>query len=323
MNSEKTVSVIIPHYNSPEKLERMLESIDLKEDDVQVIVVDDRSDKDTDKLSDIRRRYSKKVEFYRNNKGKKGAGTARNIGLRHAMGKWLLFADADDYFTDGAWETIRDACENSDAEVIYFSPTSVIEGTSEESDRHKYLAEMVREYADKGDRESELALRSGFDSPVSKLIRRELVEENGIRFDETPIANDVMFSVKTGITAKKTEGQTKPIYCITKEKTSLSYKNDREFIDCRMNVALNNLKYLRSNTDKGELKLSGSRYFRAAVGKGYRKTDMFRWMVIFAVNGFKPFEIKYLPEIVSGLLKRDFEFMRRDDWKIWKAQKDC
>lgn len=29
----------------------------------------------------------------------KGAGYARNIGLSHARGKWIIFADADDFFT--------------------------------------------------------------------------------------------------------------------------------------------------------------------------------------------------------------------------------
>ena len=86
-------SIIIPHYDIPDLLMRCLKSIPVSED-IQVIVVDDNSpDADTylERYPELSRPY---LEFIRTTKGG-GAGYARNVGLDHAKGKWLLFADAD------------------------------------------------------------------------------------------------------------------------------------------------------------------------------------------------------------------------------------
>ncbi|MBQ5445892.1 MAG: glycosyltransferase family 2 protein, partial [Lachnospiraceae bacterium] len=87
-------SIIIPHYDIPDLLMRCLKSIPVSKE-IQVIVVDDNSpEADTylEKYPELSRPY---LEFIRTTKGG-GAGYARNIGLEHAKGEWLLFADADD-----------------------------------------------------------------------------------------------------------------------------------------------------------------------------------------------------------------------------------
>ena len=110
-------SIIIPHYNIPDLLMRCLESIPVSED-IQVIVVDDNSsDADTylERYPELSRPY---LEFIRTTKGG-GAGYARNVGLDHAKGKWLLFADADDLYVDDMYEIIRPYAD-SKADIIFF-----------------------------------------------------------------------------------------------------------------------------------------------------------------------------------------------------------
>ena len=89
-------SVIIPHYNIPKLLQRCLDSIpDIP--DIQVIVVDDNSSVekvDFDNFPGKGRKYTTAIF----DKAGGGAGHARNIGLKHAEGKWLVFADSDDFF---------------------------------------------------------------------------------------------------------------------------------------------------------------------------------------------------------------------------------
>ena len=80
---------------------RCLGSIPIRED-VQVIVADDNSDiteVDDVNLFSLPEKYPH-VEFIwgKNENGRKGAGYARNLGLEKAKGKWLVFADADDFF---------------------------------------------------------------------------------------------------------------------------------------------------------------------------------------------------------------------------------
>lgn len=55
-----------------------------------------------DRYPELSRPY---LEFIRASKNG-GAGYARNVGLEHAKGKWLLFADADDFYVDNMYDII-------------------------------------------------------------------------------------------------------------------------------------------------------------------------------------------------------------------------
>ena len=116
-------SIIIPHKGIPDLLMRCLKSIPMSED-IQVIVVDDNSpDADTylERYPELSRPY---LEFIRTTKGG-GAGYARNVGLEHAKGKWLLFADADDFYVEDMYDIISSNAD-SEADVIYFKIESVL-----------------------------------------------------------------------------------------------------------------------------------------------------------------------------------------------------
>ena len=96
MNMKYNYSIIIPHKNIPTLLQRCLDSIPQR-DDVQVIIVDDNSDPsivDFENFPGLKRKNTI-VVF---DKSSKGAGHARNIGIEHSNSKWLIFADADDFF---------------------------------------------------------------------------------------------------------------------------------------------------------------------------------------------------------------------------------
>lgn len=76
-------SIIIPHFNSPHKLRRLLLSIP-ERDDLQIVVVDDTSTKMISEFEALKHEFSY-VEFY-STVINGGGGKARNIGLDHATG---------------------------------------------------------------------------------------------------------------------------------------------------------------------------------------------------------------------------------------------
>ena len=82
-------SIIIPHKNIPDLLQRCLNSIP-RRTDIQIIVVDDNSDPKKVDFEHFPGVGEKCVEVYFTKEGK-GAGYARNMGLKYAKGKWLLF----------------------------------------------------------------------------------------------------------------------------------------------------------------------------------------------------------------------------------------
>ena len=210
-------SIIIPHYNIPDLLIRCLRSIPVSED-IQVIVVDDNSpDADfyIDKYPELSRPY---IEFIRAPKNG-GAGYARNIGLDHATGKWLLFDDADDLYVDDMYEIILPYVE-SNADVIYFKEKSVLSSDIHQViKRVEYMNKYIDEYFETG---CEKFVRLRYPQPWGKMIKREFVENYQFRFDEVEYSNDSFFSVCTGYYANEIDVSKQVLYIYTYRKNSLA-----------------------------------------------------------------------------------------------------
>jgi glycosyltransferase involved in cell wall biosynthesis len=89
--SASGVSVVIPCYNHAHFLEEAIESVLAQSySDFEIIVVDDGS---TDNTAEVVRRHSPVRYVYQENAG---LSSARNTGLRHSGGEFLVFLDADD-----------------------------------------------------------------------------------------------------------------------------------------------------------------------------------------------------------------------------------
>lgn len=207
-------SFIIPHKNTPELLQKCLDSIP-RRDDVQIIVVDDNSDSDKVDFLNFPGLTDPTVDVYLTKEGK-GAGYARNVGLEYAAGKWLVFADADDFFNP----CIRDALDeyvDSEADVVFLKNTSIVLPERLPSMRGTELNRRV-----------DLALKTGdysmavlYSSPWQKFFKRELLEKNNIRFNEVRWGNDVVFMGRVAASAKIFAASSKPIYCLTESSGSI------------------------------------------------------------------------------------------------------
>ena len=245
------LSIVIPHYNSINTLRKLLDSIPVR-DDIEIIVVDDKSNKNITEFNQLveSEKYNH-VKFLKNNTNKKGAGVCRNIGLRYVTKEWILFADADDFFMDGFVDKIKDYVD-TDFDIVYFTPTSIDLITNEKSDRHVVFEKLINDYLQKKDRKSELKLRYEFPVPWSKLIKVQLIKENDIQFDEVIAANDIMFSAKIGYHAKKITASENVIYCVTKNKGSLTNTISEEVFDTRLQVRINYCKYLKNKLNKDD-----------------------------------------------------------------------
>ncbi len=217
-----SLSIIIPYKNTANYLDRLLDSI-FSENfyDVQTIVIDDNSKKNVVTLENIKKKYSDKVIFLKQDANKKGAGAARNIGMRYATGNYLLFADADDFFVKGWYEIVKKFFD-SDYDIVFFEPTSSSELKQGISTRHIRYKRLVDSYINNANNENEDKLRYEFVVPWSKLIRRELVYTNNINFDEVLYANDNMFSVKCGYCANNIYASNSIIYNVVESADSLT-----------------------------------------------------------------------------------------------------
>ena len=92
------LSIIIPTYKRPLLLNRALQSIYIQDtESVQVIVIDDCNDCSA---FDVVKNYP--ANYYAKRNINKGLGNSRNTGINLSLGKYLIFLDDDDYFTENA-----------------------------------------------------------------------------------------------------------------------------------------------------------------------------------------------------------------------------
>jgi len=206
-------SIIIPHYNSPDLLLRCLKSIPVRED-IQVIVVDDCSpEADTYlmKYAELSRPY---LELYSTGTNG-GGGKARNVGLQYAKGKWVLFADADDSFVNGYIDLLEKYYSTS-ADIVFFRARCFNEAGKEVRGIKEKLYEL---YEQRGD---DRVFRYCYTEPWGKMLRRSLIVDNDIKFEEVIVANDFLFSVKTGYYSKEVIISNEYLYNYTIMKSSTS-----------------------------------------------------------------------------------------------------
>lgn len=188
-------AVVIPHYNSPGTLKRLVNSIP-ERTDIEVIIVDDVSNAECikeirgDSILNTRARviYSEEKLF---------GGGARNMGLTVASAEWVLFADADDYYDDSAFEHLDAAIDEhrDQVDVFYFKAQGFDEATAaptQRADRYNQLIDNYQNY-------------SRFDNvvPWNKIIRRNIIVEHSLQFDLSQHANDVLFSARLGFATSR------------------------------------------------------------------------------------------------------------------------
>lgn len=93
-NEKPTVSVIIPTYNRAHLIGRSIQSVlDQTYRDFEIIVVDDGSSDNTEEV--ITGFIDARIRYVRHQQNK-GAGAARNTGIKLAKGKYIAFQDSDD-----------------------------------------------------------------------------------------------------------------------------------------------------------------------------------------------------------------------------------
>lgn len=92
-------SIIIPLYNAEKYIERCLNSIRKQVyEDYEVIIVDDGSTDNSWKKAHLMTEKDQRFHLFQIPHS--GPGAARNKGVAHAAGQYILFMDADDYWID-------------------------------------------------------------------------------------------------------------------------------------------------------------------------------------------------------------------------------
>lgn len=189
------LAIIIPGYNCEKDIYKCLKSI-LKQSKLNytVFFIDDGS---TDSTKNIVKSFNNEHIKYIYQKNS-GVSVARNNGLYYAREfEYIMFADSDDWFEDGAFDIIQKTidCSNKadyilfDWNEYYFENNIKKRKTCKMNERFSYETKIE-------DIKTHLLRSRSGGSPWAKLFKNEIIRENNIKFiKELPYAEDYLFNL--------------------------------------------------------------------------------------------------------------------------------
>ena len=234
----KDFSVIIPQRNAVSTLPRLLASIPQSEK-IEIIIVDNTPTPIS--KSDIH--FDGEYTLLWSSPDRH-AGGARNVGIDNAHGKWLVFADADDFFTDEAFDMFYDNYD-SDAEIVHFGMSGIYEESGKEANRGKKYRDLIKAYL-QGNCE-EIDIRLQFVTPCCKMVSHDLIQRHNLHYDEIRAGNDKYFSITSGYYARKIKVVDRVCYVATVSKGSLTRSWNYDIIKSRLYSMLHCNQFLKQH----------------------------------------------------------------------------
>ncbi|MBC2243096.1 glycosyltransferase [Listeria booriae] len=197
-----SISVILPVYNVANYLEKCLNSV-LSQTfrDFEIIVVDDGS---TDGSSDILAVYNQLVpNLYLYTQTNAGLSAARNLGLKHAKGKYIYFLDSDDYLELDMFEKCVQLAERYQLDFVKFDARPFSDTAEVEWNRYDSMAFLEPYKLYQLDDWLKKQYQH-YNSPVWLfLIRHSLIRENGLAFQEGLLHEDELFTPQMFAVSKR------------------------------------------------------------------------------------------------------------------------
>ena len=195
-------SVIMCAYNLEKIVNIAIESVlNQKFDNYELIIVNDGS---LDNTLEVLKKYEEKANGkirVINNKKNIGLSASRNKAIRQAKGEYIVHLDGDDtLYNRNTLANIDATIGDQDYDIIYFGVQYVGGGNK------LYLPN-----AQNSTREARIVCDMHF-AVASKVWRKEFLEKNNLTFIEGMYYEDMVYSIKAAIKAKKTTFRAIPIY---------------------------------------------------------------------------------------------------------------
>lgn len=176
MKSDIMVSFIIPAYNAEKTIESCIESIiSYKGEELEVLIIENGSSDATTEISQELENKDARVKLYHS---EKGVSNARNLGIQKALGKWIVFVDADDRVRTDQLENLFNDAEYQDADMILYGHCIQKNVKSVTMKEEKYVGEEVENV-----REKMLENPTRYMQAWAKLLNRELIVSNNLLFN--------------------------------------------------------------------------------------------------------------------------------------------
>lgn len=198
------ISVIVPTYNDEEYLRECIEHIieqDIGFENIQLIIIDDQSsDNSYEVAMEYAKKYPNNIIVKKTDKNSNSGGRPRNIGIEYAKGKYLMFSDADDYFSYDAFSIMYKKIEEEQADIVIANWNYMAEdGKAWEKpvfdiNRFKSFKLNLNDY------NSFWVMNS---SMCNKIFNREFIKRNEIKCLEGLPGEDTYFTMNSFLCTEK------------------------------------------------------------------------------------------------------------------------
>jgi glycosyltransferase involved in cell wall biosynthesis len=199
------LSILIPMYNAEAYISNCLDSLvnqDLETNDYEIIIMDDGSSDSSFKIVNEYVKTHTNISLYSENNV--GSDTTRNKLLKLAKGDYIYFLDADDYIAYNSLGILIDYLVTYDLDFIGFETLKTTDLTIYQLNKKSFNTDFSQ-------------IQNGLEYIKNNrnlrhevwwyIIKRSLVNDNHLVYDENGNNADVIFTLKLLIKANKL------IYC--------------------------------------------------------------------------------------------------------------
>ena len=213
------ISIIVPVYNVEKYIAKCLKSLTLQTlQGIEIIIVNDGSlDRSIDIIEKYVRENPTKIKYYEKKNG--GLSTARNYGLEYATGEYIAFLDSDDYVEINMYEEMYNLAKKENADMVECDFIW-------EWEYGKKVYDKRKEYKTKED-----MMKKPRVVAWNKIYKREILNNNKIRFPEGLIYEDMEFFYKLLPHLNKISYINKYFVHYIQRKDSISNKQTKKIED--------------------------------------------------------------------------------------------
>lgn len=276
------VSIIVPVFNAEKTLNKCVDSLlaqSLKEK--EIILADDVSSDGSEKIIDTYcEKYPDIVRKVKMPQNTRGSGVI-NRGVEAAMGEFVMVVDNDDYLHPQALEKMISAADRENADVVDCQFRLV----DEEGNTLQIEESNTREQVGRIDDEKRKSLFVNPGRRLSKIIKKQLIMENGLGYPENVCYGDNFFMELLAGYVSHIAKVDEPLYNYFVSTGSITRKYNNPITYDRVKSA--------------ELMLEETKQ-RGFYDK-YQEEIEFRFIELFYVNSVPVFLAKFKPAEINEL----------------------
>lgn len=214
------ISIIIPVYNAAAYIEQCIHSVlNQTMQDIEVIAVNDGSTDKSAEMLDALATSDQRLKVFHNSN--RGVSATRNFALEQATGKYIAFADADDWMDPTMLEELHTPMSRNNCNWAICNVHLIKEGQPVKV-RLQLKDEVIDITGNRADFVHGL-MRFNYDyANWNKLFDASIIRQHQIRFEEDmTIWEDLLFNLQYLHYAKRVAILAKPLYHYRILSTSL------------------------------------------------------------------------------------------------------